>query len=334
MRAVRMVTAAVVLAASALPTLAGRAAGESLGDLKDQLADIQAELDALTVEIDDLKFKESELGTEIDQASAAIERMSSRNARLQKKVIKRAKELYMAGDVETFEALLGAESFSDLSNRAEMLSQVSSQDNSVFIDLHRSVAEQERLRRELSADRVELSDTLDARIALSDNYLDRYEAVEAEYKRLLAQIRVEEPDYISAPANVPKPSGDMTCPVAGPVSFTSSFGDPRSGHTHQGNDMMAAYGTPVVAIVSGSITYSGYHGSAGNWQILSGNDGNAYYYMHNQQNIITGGSVSVGQQIATVGDTGNAVGTPHLHFEYHPGGGAAVDPYPLLTSIC
>jgi murein DD-endopeptidase MepM/ murein hydrolase activator NlpD len=329
------VAAALVLAASALPTFAGRAAGESLGDLKDRLGDIQSELDALTVEIDDLKVKESELGTQIDQASATIARLEDKNAGLQRKVVKRAKELYMAGDLEAFEALLGAESFSDLSNRAEMLSQVSSEDNSVFIDLHRSVAEEEALRRELTAKRADLSDTLDARIALSDTYLERLDAVKTEYNRLLAQIRAEEPEYVATPTNVPKPSGDMTCPVAGPVSFTSSFGDPRSGHTHQGNDMMAAYGTPVVAIVSGSITYSGYHGSAGNWQILSGNDGNAYYYMHNQENYVgQGASVSAGEIIGTVGDTGNAAGTPHLHWEYHPGGGGAVNPYPLAASLC
>jgi murein DD-endopeptidase MepM/ murein hydrolase activator NlpD len=98
--------------------------------------------------------------------------------------------------------------------------------------------------------------------------------------------------------------------------------------------MMAAYGTPLVAIVSGTITYSGYGGSAGYWLILSGDDGNGYWYMHNEKNLVSGGHVSVGQQIATLGDTGNAAGTPHLHFEFHPGGGAAVNPTPLVASIC
>jgi murein DD-endopeptidase MepM/ murein hydrolase activator NlpD len=67
---------------------------------------------------------------------------------------------------------------------------------------------------------------------------------------------------------------------------------------------------------------------------LSGDDGNQYWYMHNEQNFVSGGHVSAGQHIAAVGDTGNASGTPHLHFEYHPGGGAAVNPYPLVASIC
>ena len=98
--------------------------------------------------------------------------------------------------------------------------------------------------------------------------------------------------------------------------------------------MMAGYGTPLLAITSGVITLSSYGSSSGNWIILSGSDGNTYWYMHNEQNLVSSGSVSTGQQIATVGDTGNAAGTPHLHFEYHPGGGAAVNPYSLVASLC
>ena len=98
--------------------------------------------------------------------------------------------------------------------------------------------------------------------------------------------------------------------------------------------MMGAYGTPLVAIVSGTITYAAYDGSGGNMIFLSGDDGNAYWYMHNQENFVTGGHVTAGQSIASLGDTGNAAGTPHLHFEYHPGGGSAVNPTPLVASLC
>ena len=96
---------------------------------------------------------------------------------------------------------------------------------------------------------------------------------------------------------------------------------------------MADYGTPVVAIVSGTLS-SGTSPTGGNMLFLSGDDGHSYWYLHNQENLITSGHVSVGQQIATVGDTGNAVGIPHVHFEYHPGGGGPVNPYPLLAGIC
>jgi murein DD-endopeptidase MepM/ murein hydrolase activator NlpD len=99
--------------------------------------------------------------------------------------------------------------------------------------------------------------------------------------------------------------------------------------------MMAASGAPVVAITDGRITFEGYGTTAGNWVILSGDDGNSYWYMHNRENLVTGGRVRVGQQIATVGDTGNAIGgPPHVHFEFHPGGGGPVNPFQLLSKVC
>ncbi|HEY7873914.1 MAG TPA: M23 family metallopeptidase, partial [Actinomycetota bacterium] len=159
-------------------------------------------------------------------------------------------------------------------------------------------------------------------------------AAQARHESSSAAAPVAAP--AAAPAVMPKVTGDMTCPVAGPVSFVDSWGAPRSGgRSHEGVDMMASTGTPVAAIVSGTITLSSYGESAGNWQILSGDDGNSYWYMHNDQNIVNGGHVNVGTQIATVGGTGNASeSAPHLHFEYHPGGGGPVNPYPLVASLC
>ena len=97
--------------------------------------------------------------------------------------------------------------------------------------------------------------------------------------------------------------------------------------------MMAPYGTPNYAAIGGSISSSVISGG-GNTIYLSGNDGNTYVYMHLQSYAIAGGSVSQGQLIAFTGDTGNATGVPHTHFEIHPGGGAAINPYPTLASIC
>jgi murein DD-endopeptidase MepM/ murein hydrolase activator NlpD len=87
-------------------------------------------------------------------------------------------------------------------------------------------------------------------------------------------------------------------------------------------------------VTNGTITYSGWSDMGGNTLYLTGDDGHGYYYMHNQQNYVSGGRVQAGQQIAAVGDTGNATGIPHLHWEYHPGGGSAVNPYPLAKSLC
>jgi murein DD-endopeptidase MepM/ murein hydrolase activator NlpD len=129
-------------------------------------------------------------------------------------------------------------------------------------------------------------------------------------------------------------------PVLGAHDFGGSqsrFGAGRSGHTHQGQDVMAACGTPLVAARGGKVQYSGTDGSAGNYLVIDGK-GTPYdtTYMHLQQpsSVKTGAVIRTGQPIGTVGDTGNAQGC-HLHFELWAGpgwyeGGSPVDPLPYL----
>jgi peptidoglycan LD-endopeptidase LytH len=239
--------------------------------------------------------------------------------------------------------LLSASDFNDLQTRVDMLARVSLEERGTFLALARSNLELGELERELTDKRDELAAATDAAQEESDNLQAQFRAAQDDYDKLQAQLAAQERQS-SAPVQATSSgaapvtvhvSGNSTCPVAGPVSFIDSWGAPRAGHTHQGVDMMAAAGTPVVAIVSGSITLSSYQESAGNWQILSGDDGNSYWYMHNERNIVNSGHVSAGQQIAAVGSTGNASETaPHLHFEFHPGGGAAVNPTPLVAGLC
>ena len=127
--------------------------------------------------------------------------------------------------------------------------------------------------------------------------------------------------------------GGFQCPVAG-SSFSDSFGAPRSGgRRHQGVDMMASRGNSIFAVVSGSVSHSS-SALGGNQIWLHGSDGNTYFYAHLSAYVGGGGAVNAGDEIGKVGDTGNAKGTPHLHFEIHPGGGAAVDPYPTVRAHC
>lgn len=337
---------AVLLAGSAVPLLAGVAAGEgSLSDLRARMDSIQAELDAATARLEELRTQVEVTEERIHDAEERSAELRKQNARLLEKVIERADELYRAGGMDMVGVLFSSETIAELSDRVEILSRVSINDNEIFVELARSQAELEALQEELADRRGELSAASSDLAQQSDLLQSRFNSVSAEYEELrreLAAAAAQQKETVSAPpgpaqrppAPVVRSTNGMPCPVAGPVSFIDSWGAPRAGHTHQGVDMMAAYGTPVVAIVSGTITYAAYDGSGGNMIFLSGDDGNAYWYLHNQQNLVSGGRVSAGEQIATVGDTGNAAGTPHLHFEYHPGGGAAVNPYPLVAPIC
>ncbi len=143
-----------------------------------------------------------------------------------------------------------------------------------------------------------------------------------------------------SPAPSPAPSaggGGMACPLDQPRHFIDSWGHPRSGgRAHRGTDIMGPHGIPVRAITSGTWHHQRVGRSAGIWGILRGDNGDHYWYMHLSSHTVgSGARVSAGQLIGTNGSTGNAsASAPHVHFERHPGGGSAVNPYPLLRQVC
>lgn len=136
---------------------------------------------------------------------------------------------------------------------------------------------------------------------------------------------------------------DHRFPLTGPFSFGSDgarFGAGRPGHLHQGQDLMADAGTPIVAPYGGVISYVAYQANAaGYYVVLHADDGRDYVFMHllkDSTAVKTGERVTAGQRIGRVGSTGRSSG-PHLHFEIWAGGpwqfgGKPIDPLPLLKS--
>lgn len=129
-------------------------------------------------------------------------------------------------------------------------------------------------------------------------------------------------------------------PVAGGGQYSDDFGAGRSGgRSHAGTDIFADRGTPVVASVNGTINSSSYGDSqTGGMRVwLEGEDGKAYYYAHlDSITVEPGAQVSAGDQLGTVGNTGNARGTPpHLHFSINSRVGSEegnINPYPTLQA--
>jgi murein DD-endopeptidase MepM/ murein hydrolase activator NlpD len=146
------------------------------------------------------------------------------------------------------------------------------------------------------------------------------------------------PEETGTTAPPPPASSGGACPVAGAVSFTDSWGDPRSGgRAHKGVDMIAARNTPLVAIFSGRIQRLTSGSLSGLALYLRADNGDQFFYAHLESyaDITVGQSVAEGEVIGYNGSSGNAPDhLPHLHFEYHPGGGSAVNPYPLVRSLC
>ena len=122
-------------------------------------------------------------------------------------------------------------------------------------------------------------------------------------------------------------------PVRGAHTYGDGFGVARTGHTHQGVDVMAACGTPLVAARGGVIKYNGTHPAAGNYLVIDGADtgvDTVYMHLRARSPLKKGAPVRTGQPIGFVGQTGDATAC-HLHFEEWsaPGwytGGAAFDP--------
>jgi murein DD-endopeptidase MepM/ murein hydrolase activator NlpD len=148
------------------------------------------------------------------------------------------------------------------------------------------------------------------------------------------------------PAPLPRPTppsggaGGGVCPVKGPVRIGQGWGAPRDGgrRRHHGIDLLAPAGTPLVAVTSGHITRLSNvdRGRGGISLWLRDGRGTAYYYAHNQHNLVRlGQRVRGGQLLARVGTTGNARGgPPHLHFQLHPKGGRPVSPDAVMRRWC
>jgi murein DD-endopeptidase MepM/ murein hydrolase activator NlpD len=184
-----------------------------------------------------------------------------------------------------------------------------------------------------------------ARVA-SGTYTLSLTVVDAGGKSLARAARAgltvrAKPQPKPAPAPSPAPSsGNGVFPVAGPHSFGDGFGVDRGDHIHQGQDIPAADGTPLVAPRTSTVFATGYSASgSGEYVVLYDSGANrsyVYFHLHRGSTLVSDGqSVRAGQRIGAVGTTGHSTG-PHLHFELWVGrwfdGGHAVDPLPTLRS--
>lgn len=155
----------------------------------------------------------------------------------------------------------------------------------------------------------------------------------------------------TASAGSRKTPTTIVFPVLASATFTDDFGDVRAGGVHQGIDMVAPKRSLALAAEAGKVELWTTSGRAGCMLYLHGQSGTTYYYIHLNNDLTArndnrgkcvagiayakglknGAKVSAGQPVGYVGDSGDANGAnPHLHFELHPAGGRAVDPYPWL----
>ena len=298
------------------------------------------------------------------QAAAAELRLRARQAVLAHRV----SYIYRQGKSDTASVFLGSEDFGDFATRLEYLLRIAESDRRL---LNAISAEKQKLERKKVALLVQkekqraLAKQLRQQERGLERRLDRQQravaSLQTEIKRVEAQLRraaqtrerARKMRLMAQRAKLKKRlyrlqgnrsrasyrssrdhdrGGGIAFPVDGPHAFTNSWGAPRSGgRRHKGTDIFAPYGAPVVATVSGTVQHSS-GGNGGKMVWLRGDDGNVYFYAH-LSGFGAGGRVAAGEVIGYNGSSGNARGgSPHVHFEFHPGGGKAVNPYPMLRS--
>lgn len=326
----------------------------SRADTASDLRAARAKLSALQTELDRLAASYAAAETEFARTEARIEEVSARVARLRGRMRTirellqiRAWEAYEGSGTNTLELLLTSESFSQFSDRVEFLGSVVQDDRDLMIEAQVTGEELRRSQTDLGSLSARQSATVASlgrqKVDIASKMAEAQRA-QADLERELADERAAAAAAAAASARTTSASAPVhsggalqSCPEGQPRSFVDSFGAPRSGgRTHQGADMMAPFGTPVYAAQSGRFEQN-YNSLGGISALLYGGNGDYTYYAHmsSYAGVGNGATVSAGTMIGHVGNTGNGAGGPmHLHFEYHPGGGGAVDPYAMLRAVC
>ncbi|HVF32286.1 MAG TPA: peptidoglycan DD-metalloendopeptidase family protein [Acidimicrobiales bacterium] len=276
---------------------------------------------SLSDQVASLEARITQLEADKAQAVARLQQ-----ARLQLK--KRAVAGYMGSPAQPINQILDAKDFNDLSRRFELLQSVVEADKARITEYN---AAREAVGSELEQLVLDL-DQKRSSLTVSATVLDG-----ADSQLLAKQIQLA---AVRAGSNVV--GGGFVFPIAGPHSFSDTFGAPRMfgtsyAHLHQGTDIFAASGTPLVAVERGVVFSMGTDVLGGTKLWLQGASNTKYYYAHLSafaEGLTPGQLVAAGDVVGFVGNTGNAATTPaHLHFEVHPNGGPAVNPYPLLKIV-
>lgn len=197
-----------------------------------------------------------------------------------------------------------------------------------------AVAERTRVTRLLALQRDRLARSRsELRAALAARRAELQRQAASKRRRLVAASRERVAPTAPAPA-VPAGTGNIY-PLAGPSTFADDWLAPRGGRFHEGIDLFAERGTPVVAVADGTLFRVGSSGISGNRLWLRDAAGTEYFYAHLDGYAPAardGAHVRAGTVLGFNGDTGDARGTPpHVHFEIHPGGGGPVRPFPIVS---
>ncbi len=313
---------------------APRTLGDPLGEARNRARELRERRDEMATRYENALVELERTHDELDDLRGREQRLEAQVDELRTTLGTRARDVYKHGSSGVFDALLTASQPSVAVERATLFATIQQRERvglddalalQASLDQVRALAHdrQQRLAElevELEAARVELERELD----------DAETIVSALEEMSSRQLMIRSESQ----------QGVYACPMDPAVThFIDSWGHPRSGgRGHRGTDIMGPMGAPVFAFTSGVIERLHSSARGGISLYLRADDGSTYFYTHLQgyaPGLHADQRVEAGELVAFNGNTGNARGgAPHIHFERHPGGGSAVNPYPWLVAVC
>lgn len=309
----------------------------------------RAEFEAAALEYEAALLEVAKVEDKQERVEGSVESHSVELDDMQGLFEQQAVELYMRGGFSNPGIILSASSVDEVMTTSGFLTSVATGGQSSIDEYLAARGELNRFQEDLDSTRLELKEAEAVALDVQNRQEEAMTAEQNAYSKLSGRCKDLQVTYDKEQAEAAARAkqrasgsvqvGSFICPFTpGRTSFIDSWGFPRSGgRSHKGVDMFAAWNEPMYAVAAGTVSV-GNSGLGGKTVWLNASNGVSYYYAHlSGFNVSSGQSVSQGATIGFNGDSGNAAGgSPHLHFEIHPGGrgSPAVNPYPTVAGAC
>jgi murein DD-endopeptidase MepM/ murein hydrolase activator NlpD len=350
----------------------------ALGEIQSQLVETQVRLNAVAADVELQEIALEKVTTDLVHTQERLDRARAHYRRIQARLNERAVSAYMTGPASSIDFLLDAQNVTDLTDRLAYVDALARSDAELSVsvtNLKNSLAaaeatledQQALALRELDKARTQKAEVT-ALFDQQQGLLDEQQRLESAAERTFRKTKADYADWLAQQqptggqakggrvwdgGNLPEPYDHVldACPVDQPRGFGDGFGAPRYAggyHLHKGVDLVAPAGTAIRAAFDG-YSYTSSNTLGGKVVFVVGRYGKVYNAHLSEYAESSNGQVSAGDVIGYVGDTGDAAGLPHDHFEFHPNvmprswprsyyGYSviedAINPYPLLVQAC
>jgi len=319
----------------------------SRNSLNNYVTELDAGLNEIQTRISELDQLVAEKKQQLERIEEDLAKAVKEEARQYSQMKKRIRFMYEKSSVTYMQLLVGSSSISDLLNKATYIEQLSAYDRDMLVEYQKTKKRIEELQEDLGEEqealeavRKEATANEDAMETLIEDKQEELEAYESDIANKEAAIKEYEDQIAAQDAtifalekavrdaeraqtasgnSIKYGGGKFAWPAPNYTRISDDYGwriHPTLGvkKFHNGVDMAAPTGSPILAAADGQVVAASYSSSMGNYVMINHGSGLFTIYMHaSSLGVSTGASVKKGAQIATVGSTGRSTG-PHLHF--------------------